>query len=104
MKRKTGFKMIVGLVATILMGLCAVWFAKYAGMQMRMQECALLMEQVRRAAIDCYASEGRYPHELNYLIENYGLIYDDSRYSVMYEAFASNIIPDIAVSIREEVD
>ena len=64
--------------------------------------CAMLQEQVRRAAVDCYASEGRYPQTIDYLVKHYGLVFDGERYSILYDAFASNIMPDIAVSIRGE--
>jgi len=55
---------------------------------------------VRNAALTCYAVEGAYPADIEYLVEHYGLAYDESRYLVSYEAFASNIFPDIAVNVR----
>ena len=62
------------------------------------------MELVRgaatRAALTCYAVEGRYPQSLDYLKEHYGLVYDQGRYLVFYDAFASNILPQIRVAER----
>jgi len=59
------------------------------------------MEQVesaiQRSLNLCYAQEGFYPAQLDYLIENYGLIVDDRLYYVSYKSFASNIRPDITV-------
>lgn len=59
------------------------------------------MEQVesaiQRSLNLCYAQEGFYPAQLDYLIENYGLIVDDRLYYVSYKIFASNIRPDITV-------
>ena len=57
----------------------------------------LLEDWVRRTAVSCYALEGFYPPSLDYMQENYGLKYDDQRYTVHYDVFASNIMPDIAV-------
>ena len=54
-------------------------------------------DAVRNAALTCYAVEGAYPDDLDYLRENYGLAYDQSRYYVTYDAFASNLVPDIFV-------
>ena len=34
---------------------------------------------------------------MEYLRENYGLSYDAERYAVDYDAFASNLIPEIRV-------
>ena len=59
-----------------------------------------LETSVRRSAIACYASEGVYPPDIQYLEDNYGLIVDDSRYVVRYSVFAENIMPDITVLER----
>lgn len=52
---------------------------------------------IQRSLNLCYAQEGFYPAQLEYLIENYGLIVDDRLYYVSYKSFASNIRPDITV-------
>ena len=54
-------------------------------------------DAVQNAALTCYAVEGAYPANLDYLRENYGLAYDQSRYIVRYSTFASNLVPDIFV-------
>lgn len=62
------------------------------------QEDKQLLEDVlRRTAVACYASEGFYPPDVDYMLENYGLQYDESRYTIRYEVFASNLMPDITV-------
>lgn len=52
---------------------------------------------LRRAAVACYATEGVYPPTLDYLTEHYGIQIDRSRFSVFYEIFAQNLMPDITV-------
>ena len=52
---------------------------------------------LRRAAGVCYAAEGIYPPTLDYITEHYGIQIDRSRYSVFYEVFAENIMPEITV-------
>lgn len=52
---------------------------------------------VRRTVAACYAAEGKYPANLQYLQDNYGLIIDEDRYSVKYNAFAENMMPEITV-------
>lgn len=54
-------------------------------------------EAVRRAAVSCYAIEGRYPESYEYLRDNYGLSINEERYAVHYTVFASNIMPEINV-------
>ncbi|MBR5471982.1 MAG: hypothetical protein IKU81_07710 [Oscillibacter sp.] len=56
-----------------------------------------LEDAVRRSAVACYAAEGIYPPNLEYLEEHYGIQVDRERYTVMYEIFASNLMPDVTV-------
>lgn len=56
-----------------------------------------LEDGIRRASVQCYAIEGRYPPSVQYLEDNYGIQIDTERYHVFYEGFASNIMPDITV-------
>lgn len=52
------------------------------------------------AAIQCYALEGSYPPDISYLINNYGLIVDESKYFVLYDIEGSNMMPNVAVFKR----
>ena len=56
-----------------------------------------LEESLRRSAVACYAAEGVYPPDLAYLEEHYGVQIDEKRFVVYYDAFASNMMPDITV-------
>ena len=66
----------------------------------RTSETQLVRDAVKNAALTCYAVEGAYPDSLDYLREHYQLAYDEDRYMITYEAFASNLIPDIYVTER----
>lgn len=63
-----------------------------------------LEDGIRRASVQCYAIEGRYPPSVQYLEDNYGIKIDTDRYHVFYEGFASNIMPDITVIPADEQD
>ena len=56
-----------------------------------------LEESLRRSAVACYAAEGIYPPNLDYLEAHYGLQIDKERYDVFYTIFGSNLTPDITV-------
>lgn len=56
-----------------------------------------LEDALRRSCVACYAIEGRYPPSVDYLKAHYGLQVDRSRYTVYYQIFAENLMPDIAV-------
>ncbi len=56
-----------------------------------------LRDGIRRASVQCYAIEGRYPPSVDYLEQNYGIQIDRNRYNIFYNGFASNIMPEITV-------
>lgn len=56
-----------------------------------------LEQSLYRATVSCYTIEGQYPTDLDYLKQHYGIQIDESRYTVFYEIFADNIMPDITV-------
>ena len=61
----------------------------------------MIENNIRKALITCYSSEGFYPSDINYLKENYSLVIDDS-VNVFYQAVGSNIFPDFMVSYKEK--
>ena len=60
-------------------------------------ETELVRDAVRSAVLTCYAVEGAYPANIDYLKEHYGLAYNEDAYMVMYDSFATNIMPTIRV-------
>lgn len=56
-----------------------------------------LEEALRRTAVSCYATRGFFPPSVEYMVLHYGLQYDQDRFTVRYEAFASNLMPEITV-------
>lgn len=61
-----------------------------------------LEDSIRRSAVACYAAEGVYPPTVAYLEEHYGLQVDAERYTVYYDVFADNLMPDITVLENED--
>jgi len=58
-------------------------------------------DTIKKAVVNCYAIEGRYPATLEYVEEYYGLQINRERYEVFYEVFADNIMPEITVLSKE---
>lgn len=52
---------------------------------------------IKKAAVQCYALEGFFPPNISYLVENYGLITDNDKFIIRYEADGENFMPDITV-------
>jgi hypothetical protein len=57
----------------------------------------ILTDAITRSAVQCYAIEGFYPPDIEYLEENYGLVVNHDKYVISYNVFASNIMPEIEV-------
>lgn len=60
-----------------------------------------LERAIQRGCMACYAAEGVYPPDLEHLKARYGVQIDETRYEVMYSAFAENLLPDITVLERK---
>ena len=56
-----------------------------------------LEADLRRAAVHCFAVEGRYPPDLDYLLREYSVSYDKNKFTVVYLPVSSNLMPDITV-------
>lgn len=61
------------------------------------EERRMAEESLRRAIVSCYAVEGAYPESYEYIKENYSVRINESKYVVLYEIFASNIMPEITI-------
>ncbi|MBQ6374298.1 MAG: hypothetical protein IJJ45_07420 [Clostridia bacterium] len=89
----------VAVVLLLVLLLAGVWaVVSRVGTAHSGAQTQFVEDAVHNAALTCYAVEGAYPSDLEYLRENYGLAYDESRYFVTYEAFASNLVPEIYVT------
>ena len=60
-----------------------------------------LEEAIRRSVITCYTTEGRYPPDFAYVQDTYGIQVDETRYVVVYDVFAENLMPEITVLERD---
>jgi hypothetical protein len=100
-KRKNSFRGALPILLTVLALLALLlWFFTAVGSLKNgnnEENCRRQEDALRRAAVACYASEGVYPPSLDYLTEYYGVQIDTSRYSVFYQVFADNLMPDITV-------
>lgn len=88
--------MLKFLAAALILAAFLVGIGKLE--QGRQAESARVLEDaLRRAAVACYAEEGFYPQNADYLCDRYGVLWEKDRYLVHYDCFASNLMPDITV-------
>jgi hypothetical protein len=55
---------------------------------------------IERALSLCYAQEGFYPAQLDYLIDHYGIQISADQYFGYYKTIGANIRPDVSVYER----
>jgi hypothetical protein len=91
---------IVKLLMIIAVLVLAVVLVGKISNSQQSAESDIVRQSIKDAAINCYAVEGAYPDDLEYLRENYMLAYNEERYFVTYNSFSSNHIPDIYVTER----
>ncbi len=59
-----------------------------------------LENAINRSITQCYAVEGAYPPDLNYIKDHYGLVYDETLFYVDYQPIGSNIMPNVTILQR----
>lgn len=91
--------LLLALAALLLAG-CLLLLPRVQG-DLSRQSAASAEAAVRRAVVQCYAVEGAYPTDLQYLEERYGLQINHRRYIVDYNILAPNVAPQITVLEKE---
>ena len=99
-KRKSVFALLQGLLlpcvaAVVLLGFVSAVNDLDNGREQ--EDLQRLEGALRRGCVACYAAEGVYPPDLDYIKEHYGVQVDESKYIVYYDIFAENLMPDITV-------
>ena len=99
LKKKRSF--IFWIVSAVLIFIIFFTSLSDIGNKKTLEDRAQLEKAISNAAVSCYAIEGSYPPSVEYLVKNYGIQIDYDRFTVKYELFASNLMPDITVLINE---
>ena len=104
MKLKSKNHPFVRYIPTVIIFLLAVFILIFAVADINstseQEGLAITENSIRRAVIACYAEEGSYPPDIDYLKDNYGLKISE-KYVVYYNIFANNIMPDITVARKQ---
>ncbi len=95
----TRIKILYGLLTPLAMVLALVIFAtalNHLDKGRETENLEQLKSALRRSCVACYAAEGVYPPNLEYLQKYYGLQINEN-YTVYYTVIADNLMPDITV-------
>lgn len=97
-------KHIFSYTPIVLLLLVLILFVLFANTMVRSntaRERDILEHALDRSITQCYALEGMYPTELDYLEEHYGLFYNKEHFYVVYQYIGENLRPDITIIERE---
>lgn len=67
------------------------------GKENKVHQQESLESALRHDIAECYAIEGFYPPNLSYIESHYGLVYDKNLFFIDYNAFGSNMYPDVTI-------
>ena len=102
-EEKTGLRLkVISAVMTVVLIVVLVLSIMNMGRESRKDGLRQVETSVHRSVTACYATEGIYPPNLDYLKEHYGLQVDEDRFIIHYSIFAENIMPDITVLERAQ--
>lgn len=103
MKRFSIRRALTYIIPLVIFAAMIVWFLlamQSADSTAKQKELSALKSNVENGITMCYAVEGAYPESVEYLTENYGLVYDKDKYIVDYDRFADNIRPTVKILER----
>ena len=66
------------------------------------EELLIIKETIWTLCLKCYSIEGRYPQDIYYLKEHYGLLLNEDEYPIIYHYEGDNLQPTIEVHQREK--
>lgn len=93
---------IIGAVVTFIMLIILVAAIRKVADDSEDDGKRQLETSIRRSVMACYADEGVYPPDIDYLKDHYGIQIDEERFVVYYSVFAENLMPDITVLERTQ--
>lgn len=100
--KKIPFKGIV--LSTIIFIIAFFSFSKgfnSISNDVKQKEIELLERAINNAVVNCYAAEGYYPSDLDYIKQVYGVVVDEDKFFVNYEVLGANIRPYINIIYKQ---
>lgn len=91
-------------IPIVLLAACAVLFGAFSSKlsdDNTKRSKSTLERALTRSITQCYALEGTYPPDINYLTDHYGLTYNSDYYYIDYQYIGSNLRPDVTIIERK---
>lgn len=103
MKKRFGTGFLEAVFPLLAAGILFLFLIAFSNLESGRREEGKeqLFRALQRCVVSCYATEGIYPPNVEYMKEHYGIQIDEERYTVIYEVFAENLMPEITVLEKE---
>ena len=96
-KKRFSLRLLIPILSVMIVVGLVVYGVGNVSRSASQERLKAVEQSITRATVQCYAIEGRYPPDLDYLEENYGLILDREHYVYHYRLEGSNLMPEIQV-------
>ena len=92
--------------APVLLGIAAIVFLWVSADRMSTENAAhekeIVSTALTRSLTQCYALEGFYPPDLDYLCDHYGFTYNQNHFFIDYQYIGGNLRPDVTIIEKEQ--
>lgn len=95
--KKPPLTVILSLTALVVLLLLFSTGTRRIASANQQEQKEILTQAVTHSITQCYAIEGIYPPNLDYLETHYGLTYNKKLFYIDYQYIGSNIRPDVTV-------
>lgn len=99
-RKKRVYRVILTLLLAVVI-LCTLKILPRLKRDMTTESVTALKSAIEQSARQCYVVEGAYPPDLKYLEDNYGVKVNTNDFYITYDAFASNMAPNVIVTPKE---
>ncbi len=103
-KKKRTLSHPIAIIISIVAIIAASVALRYEDHSTVVSEKKALNQAVERCIVSCYAENGFYPPSLQYLEENYNIIYDHDVLFIDYRPIATNIYPYFSIIAKGDYD
>lgn len=100
---KKPYMTILSVVCTVVALFLFIKAVDNIGTANDAEQAKILEQALTRSITACYALEGAYPPDIDYLVEHYGLTYDSAEYFIDYQYIGANLRPDVTI-IKKDGD
>jgi hypothetical protein len=88
----------IGKILFLFIVVAMIWTGvQQAGSYSENEDLQRISDTIYQLSLKCYSIEGKYPQDIHYLKDYYGLLVNEDEYHILYHYEGDNIQPTIHV-------